>query len=382
MTVAPEKRAAAPVSEADIPLSAPDLRGREAEYLARCIADNWVSSAGPFVGEIEARVAALAGTAHAVATCNGTAALHLALLAVGVGPGDRVILPDWTFVATANAVRHAGAEPIFVDVTEETWTLDPALVAELLCQPDHGVTAVIAVDALGHPADMDELLEICDQADVRLIEDAAGAIGARYKDRPAGGLGEIGVFSFNGNKTVTAGGGGMMVTDRADWAEAARHLSTQARSSADYTHDRIGFNYRMTNVNAAVGLAQIERLDEMIAAKRAIAARYDAVLADRNDLRPMPRAAWAAHNCWLYSLRCADAAAAESLIAHLRAQGIGARRFWQSLAAQPPYREAASLIGGVSPRLAREVISLPSSSGLRETQIERVAVAVETWKRP
>ena len=241
-------------AEPGIPLSVPDLRGNEAAYLARCVADNWVSSAGPFVVEMEARLARLTGRAHGVAMVNGTAALHLALVAAGVGAGDRVIVPDWTFGASANAVFHAAAEPCFVDVTTESWTLDATLVAKALADPAARIRAVIAVHALGHPADLDPLRELCDDARIPLIEDAAGALGARYKDQPAGGIGDFGVFSFNGNKTVTAGGG-MVVTDDGAAADRLRHLSTQAREAPAYRHDAVAFNYRMTNLNAAVGMA-------------------------------------------------------------------------------------------------------------------------------
>ena len=363
-----------------IPLSVPDLRGNEAVYLAQCIADNWVSSAGPFVTEIEARVAALLGRSHAVATVSGTAALHLSLIAAGIGPGDRVVVPDWTFAATANAVFHAGAEPFLVDVTPESWTLDPALTGEVLAAPANRVRAVIAVDALGHPADMDRLSELCAAAGVALIEDAAAAIGARYKGRPAGSLGDLATLSFNGNKTVTAGGGGAVVTDDGERAARIRHLSTQARRGAAYLHDSVGYNYRMTNLNAAVGLAQFERLDEMVAAKRRIAAAYDAALAGRADLTPMPRADWAEGSCWLYSVLCGDEADAEGLVGHLAAADIEARVFWRALSPQPPFAECPRLLSGVAASLSGRTVSLPSSSGLTTAQLDKVLTALGGWR--
>lgn len=363
-----------------IPLAIPDLRGREIELLTQCVEDNWVSSAGPFVTGFEERMASLTGCGHAVALVNGTAALHLALLAAGVEPGARVIVPDFTFIATANAVHHAGAQPMLVDVAEASWTLDPVLVAEVLDQPNHGVAAVVAVHTLGHPADMDALADICESKNVPLIEDAAGAIGALYKGRPVGGLSSAGTFSFNGNKTVTAGGGGMIVSNNADWAERARHLSTQARASDAYTHDSYAFNYRMTNVNAAIGLAQLERLDEMVAAKQAVAARYDEALADRDDIRLMPRLDWAVHNCWLYSVLCRDAEAAVRLQRHLNEAGIGARLFWQSMSSQQPMRDAPSVLRGVTERLSGNMVSLPCSSNLAEDAQTQVIAALGTWR--
>ncbi len=363
-----------------IPLATPDLRGREAEYLARCVADNWVSSAGPFVDEFEARVAALAGRGHGVATASGTAALQLALLGLGLGPGDLVAVPDWTFAATANAVIHAGGTPLLVDVSPETWTLDPALLAEALEHHAGHIKAVVPVHTLGHPADMDAILAHCAEAGVAAVEDAAGAIGAAYKGRPAGAFGHAAIFSFNANKTVTAGGGGMIVSDDEALARRARHLSTQARVGEDYVHDAAGFNFRMTNLNAALGLAQLERLDEMVAAKRAIAARYDAALADRDDLAPMPRASWAEHGCWLYSLTAATADEAGRLIDQLSGHGIEARRFWTALSAQAPYAGAPQRLAGVSRDLSGRVVSLPSSSWLAEADQGRVIAALGGWR--
>ena len=366
-------------AEPGIPLSVPDLRGNEAAYLARCVADNWVSSAGPFVTEMEAGLAGLTGRKHGVAMVNGTAALHLSLVAAGVGAGDRVIVPDWTFGASANAVYHAGAEPYFVDVTAESWTLDAALVAKVLAEPRIRVRAVIAVHALGHPADLDPLRVLCDEAEIPLIEDAAGALGARYKDRPAGGVGDFGVFSFNGNKTVTAGGGGMVVTDDDAAAEQLRRLSTQAREASAYRHDAVAFNYRMTNLNAAVGLAQLERLDEMLAAKREIAARYDAAIAECDDLTAMPRCNWALSSCWLYAVRCASTQAARGLVDHLAAQSIQANVFWESLSGQSPYAECPTILAGVSQEISGRVVVLPSSSGLSRHDQARVLGAIAGW---
>jgi dTDP-4-amino-4,6-dideoxygalactose transaminase len=354
-----------------IPLSEPDLRGREAEYLRECVRDNWVSSAGPHVAEFERRVAALAGRRFAVATVNGTSAIHLALLSLGITRSQRVVVPDWTFAATVNAVCHAGAAPVFIDVTEESWSLDPALLSRVL-RGRADIAAIIAVDAIGHPADFDAIAEICRRHGLPLIEDAAGAIGASYRGRPCGGLGDIGIFSFNGNKTVTAGGGGMLVTDDQAVAHRARSLSAQARPGRDYI--------RMTNLNAAVGLAQLERLDEMVAAKRAIAARYDAALASRDDIVPMPRCQWAQSSCWLYSVKVASEQAASQLVRKLEEDAIEARIFWRSLSAQAPWRDTERHLTGVSASLSGTVISLPCSSHLSEAQQMRVIRALEREK--
>lgn len=364
-----------------IPLSIPDLRGREAEYVGACVRDNWVSSAGPQVGALEERIAALTGCRHAVATCSGTAALHLALLAAGVGRGDSVVVPDWTFAATANAVIHAGATPLFVDVSWESWTLDPELLGAALETAANGrIAAVIAVHALGHPAEMDALRAVCRRFSVPLIEDAAGAIGAAYRGRPVGALGDAAMFSFNGNKLLTTGGGGMIITDDAAWAEKARSLSTQARVPGAYRYLAAGFNYRMPSLNAALGLAQLERLGEMLAAKREIAAAYDGAIAGRDDLEPMPRRPWAESNNWLYSVRCAAREDAAALTEHLAGAGIEARPFWEALSAQPPYAWAPRRLNGVAASLSGCVVSLPSSSSLGADEQARVIDALAEWR--
>ncbi len=362
-----------------IPLAVPDLRGAEAEYLTRCVATNWVSSAGPDVDAFERALAAACDVEHAIATVNGSAALHLALVVAGVGPGDLVVVPEFTFAATANAVIQAGAKPLFVDVTEESWTLDPTLLDRAFSQFGDRIGAVVPVHALGHPADMDPLMAICRSHEVPVIEDAAGAIGARYRRAPAGGLGDAAMLSFNGNKTLTTGGGGALLTNRPDWAARARSLSTQARDGAAYQYREIGFNYRMPNVNAALGLAQMERLDEMVAAKRTIAARYDAAFVDAPGIEPMPRADWADSACWLYSVRCATRDSANEMIGALTEARIAARTCWEALSSQAPYIDTHSVLNGVSETLSGTVVSVPCSSSLTEADQDRVVAAVLSW---
>ncbi len=366
------------MSDPRIPLAVPDLGGSESAWLQRCVADGWVSSAGPFVTDFERAVASLAGVGHGVAIVNGTAALHLALVVAGVRKGDHVVVPDWTFAATANAILMAGAVPVFVDVEESSWALDAELLERAIDQ--YRPAAAFAVHVLGHPADMDPIMAAARPRGVPVIEDAAGAIGALYKGRPVGGLGDAATFSFNGNKTVTTGGGGAIVTGRADWAKRARALSAQSRPGTAYRYDEAGFNYRMPNVNAALGLAQLERLDAMLAAKRAIAARYDAALAGRADLSPMPRAPWANSGCWLYSVRCASRADAAALVAHLDAAGVTARTFWEALSQQAPYRAFPAVRTGVAEALSGTVVSVPCSSHLTTAEQARVIDALAAWR--
>lgn len=361
-----------------IPLAVPDLGPAEAAALARCVRDNWVSSAGPDVTAFEAQVAKLAGRAHGVAVVNGTAAIYLALRVAGVGRGDRVLVPDFTFAATANAVLHAGAVPVFVDVTEESWTLDPALLAKAIAR--HRPKAAVPVHALSHPADMDAITPVCRDAGMAVVEDAAGAIGARYRGRVVGSLGNSAIFSFNGNKTVTCGGGGMIVLDDEGEAQQARALSTQARSGEAYRYHDAGFNFRLPNLNAALGLAQLTRLDELLAAKKSIAAHYDAALSRRDDLVPMPRCEWAESAYWLYSVRCAGRADAAALVKYLDAAGIDARVFWEALSDQAPYADAPRELTGVAAGLSGAVVSLPCSTSLTAAEQATVIETLAKWR--
>jgi len=366
-----------------IPLAVPDLRGNEARYLEQCVADNWVSSAGPFVGEFEARTAALAGRREGIACVNGTAALQIALTSLGIGRGDRVIVPNWTFAASVNAVIHAGAEPVFVDVSRDDWCLDPASVDEAVARYGARLRAVVLVDPLGKTVSPRTAAYLRDQHGLIVLEDAAGAVGASRDGVPAGSLGEAACFSFNGNKTVTAGGGGVIVTDNEALAARLRHLTTQARIGSDYRHDAVGFNFRMTNVNAAIGVAQLERLDEMVAAKRAIAQAYREAVAERIDIAFMPfDGDGAVDSGWLSAVRVSDEPAMRDLVAHLNAVGIAARPFWCALSDQAPYAGCPSVATPVAHALTDAVVTLPSSSHLDRDSLARVMAALDAWRGP
>lgn len=367
-----------------IPLVEPDLRGHEADYLAECVRTGWISSGGRFVVEAERRIAELCQASHAVMTSSGTTALQLLLSAVGVSTGSAVIVPDWTFAATVNAVIHAGGTPLFVDVAADTWSLDPRLVEQALGEAaaaGQPVAAVIAVHPLGIPADMDRLGEICRQYNVPLLEDAAGAIGSRHRGRMAGNLADAGIFSFNGNKLVTGGGGGSIVTNRADWANRIRHVSTQARIGEKYEHDAVGYNFRLTNLNAALIVAQLERLDEMMAIRRAIIAEFDAAIAGRNDLQSAPVPAWCDFwNGWMPVVLTESEEAADELTQHFAAAGIGARPFWRRLSVQRPYAGFPRLGGQVADRLSGAAVSLPCNSTMTPDQIRHVAETLRRWR--
>lgn len=346
-----------------IPLSVPDLRGREIELLTHCVSTNWVSSAGPQVAEFEQVIKSYTGRKHAISTVNGTTALHISLVAAGIGPGDLVIVPDWTFAASVNAIYHAGATPYFHDIGID-WSLDSSLVAQSLVEKNPRIKAVLAVHPIGRPGDIGALQELCQGAGIMLIEDAAGALGAIYKGNPVGAFSDFATFSFNGNKVVTAGGGGMIVTDNDTFAKKVKHLCAQARCGNDYSHDAIGWNYRMTGLNAALGLAQMERIDVMIAMRHAISERYNQALAGRTDLLPPPNIHYGTGNSWLYNVLCADEATANNLVEHMDRHNIETRIFWRSLSDQAPYKDAPKRLVGRSRSLSGRVVSLPSSSSL------------------
>lgn len=378
--------------ERRIPLSVPTLAGDELAYLRECIESGWVSTAGPFVTRFERAVADYVGARHAVSTSNGTAALHIALLVAGVGPGDEVLVPDLTFIAPVNAVRYCGAEPVFVDVERETWQMDPdAVEAYLEANAERAgqevrdrrtgrrIGAILPVHLLGLPADLDRLLRVAETWGLPLVQDAAQSVGVRYRGRMVGTLGAVTAFSFNGNKIITSAGGGMVVTDDEAWARRALYLTTQAKDDPLYfRHDTIGFNYRLTNVHAAIGLAQLEQLEGLIAAKRAIHERYRAMLAPRHDLRwvverPDDRAIY-----WLVSLTMEGGVERrDRVLRRLLSAGIEARPPWKLNHTQLPYRDAATGPITQAAVIEAEGLHLPSSSSLTEDDQQRVVEELE-----
>jgi perosamine synthetase len=376
-----------------IPLCVPEIAGDEWRNLKACLDGNWVSSAGPQVTAFEDAFAAELGAAHAVAVVNGTSALHIALKVAGVGPGDEVLVSDFTFIAPANAVRYLGAEPVFVDAEPRTWQMDTARAADFLARDcdktsaglinrksGRRVAAVLPVHILGHPVDLSPLLEAAAARGVPVIEDAAESLGARYRGRLVGTFGLAGCFSFNGNKLMTTGGGGMIVTDDPALARRARYLTTQAKEPGeDGRHGEVGYNYRLTSLSAAVGLAQLERLPRLLDAKRRIARVYRAALGDLPGVTTMPEANWAESAYWLYTIRIDAARAgtdARTLSKRLAARGIETRGFWQPMHQSAAQAGAEYLGGETSAALWRELLSLPSSCGLDEMVQARVIAAL------
>jgi len=364
-------------------LSPPDVREVERKLLLEAFDSNWVAPVGPDLDAFEAQVAELVGVRHAVALTSGTAALHLALVAAGVRRGDAVLVPSFTFAATANAVMYLGARPVFLDSTAASWNVDRELVAhELRARAGAGrlPRAVVAVDMYGQCADYQPLLEACDRYGVALIEDAAEALGASYRGRPAGSFGLAGVLSFNGNKIITTGGGGMLVTDDGRVATQTRHLATQAREPVPhYEHRTVGYNYRLSNLLAAVGRGQVQRLSEMIAARRETAGSYRAALGDLPGITFMPVAEYGQPNWWLTCL-LVDAdrfgATRDQLLARLARHNIEARPAWKPMHLQPVFRDCVMRGGEVSADLFRRGLCLPSGSALTEHDRERVVSAL------
>jgi dTDP-4-amino-4,6-dideoxygalactose transaminase len=355
-----------------IPLAVPNLNGNETRYLAECVATNFVSSVGPFVGRFEEMVAAACATPGAVATASGTAALHAMLAAHNIDRGDLVVTPALSFIATANAIRYTGAEPAFLDVSAESWTLDPAAVEDYLARGGKAA-AILTVHTLGHPSDMDALEDIARRRNIPLLCDGAAALGATYRGKPVCARGAATALSFNGNKTVTSGGGGAIVSQDKDFLARVKHLTTTARRGEDYDHDQVGFNYRMTNIQAAVGCAQMERAAELVAAKRHIARRYAEAFAGL-PVALFPEAKWAGSANWFGGIVLAGPA--RDFVRKLNAEGIGARPFWKPLHTQKPYLDCTRGDLKVTESVWDRIVTLPCSTGLTESEQSRVIDAV------
>jgi dTDP-4-amino-4,6-dideoxygalactose transaminase len=364
-------------------LSPPHLTGREAELVAEAIASNWIAPLGPQVDAFERELAAVAGVEHAVALSSGTAALHLALLVLGIGAGDEVACSDLTFAASANAVAYTGATPFFVDCDEATWTIDPELLERAITArraTGANVRALVAVDLYGQCCDYDAVREVCARHDVFLVQDAAESLGATYRGAPAGGQGLLAAFSFNGNKIITTSGGGMLVSEDGDLVEHARKLSTQAREPvAHYEHLEVGFNYRLSNVLAALGRAQLESLPERVATRRRTRDRYRELLADAPGITFIPEADYGKGNAWLTCMVVdADGFGAdrEAIRLALEAEDIEARPLWKPMHLQPIYASHVTFGGDVSGRLFERGLCLPSGTALTDADQDRVVATV------
>lgn len=392
-----------PASSSDyLPLSVPNIRGNESRYVQDCLSSGWVSGAGPYVGRFEDAVRELTGGRHAVACASGTAALHVALLAKGVGPGDAVIVPTVTFIASANAVRYCGAEPVLVGC-DDRLGLDADLVERYLenssrtddGQPVDSVTglrikAIMPVHVFGDPCDLEPLLDLAQRYDLAVIEDATESLGSSYTDgalagRFTGTLGHVGAFSFNANKIITTGGGGILVTDDDTVAQRARYLFHQAKDDATrYVHGAVGFNYAMSSVTAAVGVGQIEQLQVFIETKRRNRMRYSEGLSGIAGLSLIGPPEGTSPNCWFHSLVVEPTEfgmSREELMVRLEAEGIQTRPLWMPIHLQKPYAGCRV----VGPERAvwywERVLNLPCSSNLEAEDVDRVIEAIRSMTR-
>ena len=385
----------APAAADVIPLCIPHLAGNEWRYVKECLDTNWVSSAGPFVTRFETMLSEYVGRGHAVAIVNGTAALHIGLLVAGVGSDDEVLVSTLTFVAPVNAIRYCGACPVFVDAEPATWQMDAQRLKDFLdtgCVWRTGalfnrttgkrVRAILPVHILGAPCDLAPIVDVAKRYDLVVIEDATEALGARYQNAMAGRAGDLACFSFNGNKIITTGGGGMVVTDNQEWAAKARYLSTQAKDDpVEYVHEEVGYNYRLTNVQAAMGVAQLEQLPAFVARKRDIAARYDRELAAVDGLTTNRVVDGGISSCWMYTVSIDSARFGRdrrSTMGVLAERGIESRPLWTPIHMLTPYRGCPRVGGEVAEEIQQRALSLPCSVGLQEADQAAVIDAMRT----
>ncbi|MFT6290195.1 MAG: dTDP-4-amino-4,6-dideoxygalactose transaminase [Ilumatobacter sp.] len=363
-------------------LSPPDVGDAERNALLRAFDSGWVAPVGPELDGFEADIAAITSWPGAVALASGTAALHLALLAVGVQPGDEVLTSSFTFVATANAITYCGATPVFIDSERASWNMCPQLLAdELAAASERGSlpAAVLVVDLYGQCADYDAIVPICREYGVPIVEDSAEALGATHTGRPAGTLGDVGVFSFNGNKIITTSGGGMLVTPDVEVAERVRHLATQARlAAAHYEHGEVGYNYRLSNLLAALGRAQLSRLDGFIERRRAINARYRALIDGLDGLEFMPIPPWSGWNGWLTCVLFSSTVERDQVMNDLEALDIESRPLWKPMHLQPAFANHRAITNGVSNDLFERGLCLPSGTALSDGQLDRIGAQLRT----
>ncbi|KJS31506.1 MAG: aminotransferase DegT [Desulfatitalea sp. BRH_c12] len=367
-----------PLSSGAVGLHEPRFEGNEITYLGQCIQSTYVSYVGKFVDRFEDMLAEFTGARHAVAVVNGTAALHLSLVATGVRPQDEVLVPALTFVATANAISYLNAIPHFVDAEPKTMGVDPVKLDAYLrdvavmrgtdCYnraSGRRIAALIPMHTFGHPADLDSLLDICQRYNLVMIEDAAEALGSMYKNVHTGRFGRCGIFSFNGNKTITTGGGGAIITDDSDLAQTMRYLSTTAKvpHRFRYYHDRVGFNYRMPNINAAVGCAQLEKIDGLLQKKRTLAAIYADAFSGIDGVTVFREPAFARSNYWLNALLLAPEKEhdIEDILEATHQCGIATRPVWQLMHELPMYQHCQRMSLDMSERLQKCLINIPSS---------------------
>ncbi len=372
-----------------IPLAMPNLTGNEKKYLDNCIDTTYVSSVGEYVNRFEEMIASSTESVGAVATSSGTTGIHAALTAVGVEHNDLVIVPTFTFIASANAVRHCGADPWLMDIDSSTWCMDAEKVKREISvhcekrqdglyniETNQRVAALMPVYTLGNTPDMAEFRAISDEYSIPLIVDAACAIGSKYNGHNIGSLADLSILSFNGNKTITCGGGGAVVGCNQEILDYVRHLTTTARVWPDYDFDKVGFNYRMTNIQAAVGVAQMERLDQFIATKRMVREYYTEHLMKLKDTGISFFPTTEGSSCWFSGIVLPEGSEldkAKRICTRLKEEGIEARTFWKPVHLQEPYKNCPTSDLSVAESLWQRIVTLPCSTNITNTELARVA---------
>ncbi len=373
-----------------IPLSVPNISGNEWTYIKECLDTNWVSSVGSYVDKFEQKIAEFSGARFAVSTVNGTAALHISLLLAGVERGDYVIVPNITFIASVNSIKYTGADPILVDVSRDDWQMDLDLLENFLknetefkngkCQhkaTGRTIRAIMPVHVLGNMGDMDRLIRLADTHHIAVVEDSTEALGSYYKNKHAGTFGLFGCFSFNGNKIITTGGGGMIVTNDEALAKKAKHLTTQAKSDPfEYVHDEVGYNYRMVNVLAAMGVAQMEQLPSFLLRKKEITSYYTNALSERIGFVPQKIASEVTPNNWLFTILHKEQ---KKLLKELTGSQIQVRPFWVPMNQLEMFRKDLYIsIADVSNEVYSRGISLPCSTNISNEELESVVTKIKT----
>ena len=364
-----------------IPVNQPLLSDREKELLVECIETGWISSDGPFVSEFEKRFASYVGVDYGVAVCNGTAALETALYAAGIAKGEEVIMPSFTIISCALVAIRLGAVPVLVDVEPETWNMD---VGQIESRITPKTRAIMAVHIYGHPVDMDPLLEIAERHNLIVIEDAAEVHGAEYKGQKCGSLGDISAFSFYANKIITTGEGGMVLTSDREMAERAiSYRNLCFRPEKRFFHTELGYNFRMTNLQAALGVAQIERIDEFINIKRRLGEYYRGKLSTIDGIKTQVEKSWAKTVYWMYCIELDKSLGlnADEMMTELRQRGIGTRPFFLGLHEQPALQKLGLFKNErypVTERISMQGLYLPSGLALNETQIDEVVLAIRS----
>jgi perosamine synthetase len=379
-----------------IPLSEPAIIGNEWKYIKECLDTGWVSSVGSYVNRFEEMVAEYVGCKYGIAVVNGTSALHLSLLVCDVKSGDEVIVPTLTFIATANVIKYCGADPVFIDCDQETLCLDVEklkLFLEIECtRKNDGYTynkasgrrikAIMAVHIFGHPVEMDDIIGLCQLYNIDIIEDATESLGSEYKGQKTGSFGKLACLSFNGNKIITSGGGGMVVTNDECLAEKVKHLSTQAKNdSIEYDHNEIGYNYRLTNIQAAMGVAQMESLDAFIAAKRKNALRYQNLLSGSNGIEFLWEKPWVKSNFWFYTIRVSKDYK-KPLVDYLISNNIQVRPIWKLIHTLPMYKNCQAFRVESALNVYDTALNLPCSIGIEKEEIEFTVEKIKSYFSP